>query len=62
MSSGENEKPLAFESDEEKAELLRILDTIISDGGGLLTIHHILNGARTMSEIRTRFDEWQNRR
>ena len=59
MVKSENTNPPAAHDDIVKSELMEILQAVISGGGGLSAIHHILDEAKTMSEIRTRFAQWQ---
>jgi hypothetical protein len=49
----------ASPSDIEESELLDMLQTLIDARCGLSAIHHLLDGTRTMSDIRTRFNQWQ---
>ena len=59
MVKSENAIPPSEHDDIVKSELMDILQTVISGGGGLSAIHHILDEAKTMSEIRSRFAQWQ---
>jgi hypothetical protein len=43
-----------------QAELLDMLQTIITAGGGLLAIHRILDETKTMTDIRSRYRQWQS--
>ena len=62
MVQSQNTNLPAAHDDIVKPELLEILQTVISGGGGLSAIHHILDEAKTMSEIRSRFAQWQANR
>ena len=55
------QKPIlpSAKSDIVESELLAILETVIDAGNGLSEIHQLLDEARTMAEIRARFDQWQ---
>lgn len=59
MAKSENSIPPATHDDIEKSELMDMLQAVIASGGGLSAIHHLLDEAKTMSEIRSRFAEWQ---
>jgi len=59
MSNSKNTPQRAQHANLEKTELLNMLDAVITKGGGLLSIHHILNDARSMADIRARFGQWQ---
>jgi hypothetical protein len=60
MTQSANTIPQATRDDIVKAELLDMLQAIITAGGGLLAIHRILDEAKTMSDIRTRYIQWQS--
>lgn len=45
--------------DIDESELEDILDTMIDARCGLSAIHRLLDGAHTMDDVRTRFNEWQ---
>ncbi len=45
--------------DLDAAELTAMLQTLIAARCGLSAIHHLLDEARTMAEIRARYIEWQ---
>lgn len=47
------------QGDLDTTELAAMLQTIIQAQCGLSAIHHLLDEARTMSDIRARFVEWQ---
>jgi hypothetical protein len=55
-----NTPPPAAQSDIDESELLDILQTVIDARCGLSAIHQLLDEAKTMSEIRTRFRQWQD--
>jgi hypothetical protein len=59
MMKSANTIPQAARDDIVQAELLDILQAIIAAGGGLLAIHRILDEAKTMNDIRTRYIQWQ---
>jgi hypothetical protein len=42
-----------------ESELLDILQTVIEARCGLSAIHQLLDEAKTMSDIRIRFNQWQ---
>ncbi len=42
-----------------ESELQDMLQTLIDARCGLSAIHQLLDGARTMAEIRARFMQWQ---
>ncbi len=42
-----------------ESELLDILQTVIEARCGLSAIHHLLDSARTMSDIHARFTQWE---
>ena len=46
-------------SDIVESELRDMLKTIIDARCGLSAIHHLLDGALTMAEIRARYDQWK---
>jgi hypothetical protein len=48
------------QSDIDESELLDILQIVIDARCGLSAIHQLLDDAKTMSEIRTRFHQWQD--
>ena len=54
-----NTRPSATHSDIVESELLEILQTLIEARSGLSAIHQLLDEAKTMSDIRTRFSQWQ---
>jgi hypothetical protein len=54
-----NTPPPAAHGDIVESELLDILQTVIEARCGLSAIHQLLDEAKTMSDIRTRFDQWQ---
>ena len=60
MIMSPNTAPPAAHNDIEEAELLDMLQTVIDARCGLSTIHQLLDGAQSMSEIRARFSEWQS--
>jgi len=51
--------PPVEQSDIAESELLDILQRLIDARGGLSAIHQLLDGAKTMPEIRARFAQWQ---
>ncbi len=51
--------PPAAHGDIVESELLDILQTIIETHCGLSVIHQLLDEAKSMSDIRTRFSQWQ---
>jgi len=59
MTKSANTIPQAARGGIVKVELLDILQAIITAGGGLLAIHLILDEAKTMTDIRTRYIQWQ---
>lgn len=59
MMSARNTPPPVEPSDIAESELLDILQTLIDARGGLSAIHQLLDGAKTMPEIRARFAQWQ---
>jgi len=54
-----NTLPPAAHGDIVESELLDILQTVIEARCGLSAIHQLLDEAKTMSDIRTRFSQWQ---
>jgi hypothetical protein len=54
-----NTLPPAAHGDIVESELLDILQTVIEARCGLSAIHQLLDEAKTMSDIRTRFCQWQ---
>ena len=54
-----NTPPPAAHGDIVESELLDILQTVIEARCGLSAIHQLLDEAKTMSDIRTRFSQWQ---
>ncbi len=54
-----NTLPPATRGDIVESELLEILQTVIDARCGLSAIHHLLDGAQTMSDIHTRFAQWE---
>jgi hypothetical protein len=59
MMTPEHTPPRTARSDIVESELHDILQTVIDARCGLSAIHQILDDARTMSEIRARFVQWQ---
>ena len=59
MSTAGKPPPHAAQGELVESELLQMLQSVVEARGGLSAIHQLLDGARTMSEIRTRFAEWQ---
>ena len=59
MTSRNTCPPTAY-SDLVESELLEILETLIEARSGLSAIHQLLDEAKTMSDIRTRFSQWQS--
>ena len=59
MMTPRNPPPPAAQSDIVESELYDILQTVIDARCGLSAIHQILDEAKTMSEIRARFAQWQ---
>jgi hypothetical protein len=59
MVMARNPQPPATQSDIVESELLDILQTVIDAHCGLSAIHQILDEAKTMSDIRARFSQWQ---
>ena len=55
----QNTHPSFAASDIERSELETMLQEIIDARCGLSAIHHLLDGAQTMDEIRSRFTQWQ---
>jgi hypothetical protein len=55
----QNTTPPAAHSDIVESELQEMLQTLIDARCGLSAIHHLLDGAQTMSDIRYRFSQWQ---
>ena len=55
----QNTPPPAAHSDIVESELFDILQTVIEARCGLSAIHQLLDEAKTMSDIRTRFSQWQ---
>ncbi len=62
MMNPGNPPPRAVQGDIDAAELSAMLQTIIEARCGLSAIHHLLDDARTMSDIRERFVQWQSER
>ena len=58
----ENTPPPAGQGDIVESELLDILQTLIDARCGLSAIHQLLDGAKTMADIRARFSQWQTER
>jgi hypothetical protein len=54
-----NTPPSAKQSDIVESDLLDILQTVVDARCGLSAIHRLLDGTKTMSEIRARFIQWQ---
>ncbi|MBZ0068813.1 MAG: hypothetical protein K8F26_08360 [Thiobacillus sp.] len=54
-----NTPPTAKHGDIVESELLDILQTVIEARCGLSAIHQLLDEAKTMSDIRIRFNQWQ---
>jgi hypothetical protein len=59
MMMTRNTPPPAAHGDIEESELLDILQTVIEARCGLSAIHQLLDEAKTMSDIRSRFNQWQ---
>ena len=59
MMPARNTPPSATQGDIVESELLDILQTVVDARCGLSAIHQLLDGAKTMSEIRVRFIKWQ---
>ena len=59
MMPARNKTPPVEQSDIAESELLDILQVLIDARGGLSAIHQLLDGAKTMPEIRARFVRWQ---
>lgn len=59
MSRAGHTPPHAAQGELVESELLQMLQAVVDARGGLSAIHQLLDGARTMSEIRARFAEWQ---
>ncbi len=59
MMTDRHTPPPATQSDIVESELLQMLQTLIEARCGLSAIHQLLDDAKTMSEIRTRFAQWQ---
>jgi hypothetical protein len=59
MMSARNTPPPVEQSDISESELSDILQRLIDAHGGLSAIHQLLDGAKTMQEIRARFAQWQ---
>ena len=59
MMQSRNTPPPLEQSDIVESELLDILQSLIDARGGLSAIHQLLDGAKTMPEIRARFVQWQ---
>lgn len=59
MTRAADAPPSAGHGDIVESELYEILQTLIDARCGLSTIHQILDGAKTMPEIRRRFAQWQ---
>jgi hypothetical protein len=59
MMTPRNTPHPAAHSDIVESDLLEILRTVIDARGGLSAIHRLLDDAKTMPEIRARFDQWQ---
>ncbi|MHB1084674.1 MAG: hypothetical protein ACYCZA_07525 [Thiobacillus sp.] len=54
-----NTPPPAAQGDIVESELFDMLQTLIDARCGLSAIHHLLDEAKTMPEIRARFNQWQ---
>lgn len=59
MMTSTNTPQPAAPSDIVESDLIEILQTVVDARGGLSAIHQLLDDARTMSEIRARFVQWQ---
>ena len=59
MMMARNTPPPAAQGDIVESELFDMLQTVINARCGLSAIHHLLDEAKTMSEIRARFIQWQ---
>jgi hypothetical protein len=59
MMPSRNPPPSAEQSDIVESDLLDILQTVVDARCGLSAIHQLLDGTKTMSEIRARFVQWQ---
>lgn len=59
MRPASNTPPPAVQGDIVESELLEMLQAVVDARGGLSAIHQLLDGARTMAEIRARFAQWQ---
>jgi hypothetical protein len=59
MMMNRNTPPSATQGDIVESELLDILQTLIEARCGLSAIHQLLDEAKTMSDIRDRFNQWQ---
>lgn len=60
MMPARSTPPPLEQGDIAESELLDILQRLIDARGGLSAIHQLLDGAKTMPEIRARFERWQN--
>jgi hypothetical protein len=59
MMPARDTPPSAEQSDIVESDLLDILQTVVDARCGLSAIHQLLDGTKTMSEIRARFVQWQ---
>lgn len=59
MMTATNTSTHAPQSGIVESELLDMLQTLIDAHCGLSAIHHLLDEAKTMPEIRTRFAQWE---
>lgn len=62
MMTSTHPPPPAPPSDIVESELIDMLQTVIDARCGLSAIHQLLDDARSMSEIRARFAQWQAER
>lgn len=59
MIMTQNSMPTNKHGDIVESELLEILEAVIDSRTGLSAIHQLLDEAKTMSDIRHRFNQWQ---
>ena len=60
MIMTQNSMPTNKHGDIVESELLEILEAVIDSRTGLSAIHQLLDEAKTMSDIRSRFNQWQH--
>lgn len=58
--TAKNARPPAPPSQIVKSELQAMLQSVLDAHGGLSEIHQLLDDAKTMAEIRARFERWQD--